>query len=110
MTPEELKEYEKLSPNAKDAYNMGMRQHPDWTHTQALTFATIVLMTEPPKEPPIGTTLKDIYIVTVKKAQEFIKNDFPRIYLQVKSYFVNAIDWLENAVVVTIDRIINFFK
>lgn len=112
MTDEELKEYNKLSQNGKDAYNTGMRIHPEWSHKQAMTYATIVIMTQdtplPPGPNPI--TLKEIYKKIIIKAQQFIQKDFPRIYQQVKDYFVQAIDWLTNAVNVTLNSIIDFFK
>lgn len=112
MTDEELKEYNKLSQNGKDAYNTGMRIHPEWSHKQAMTYATIVIMTQetplPPGPDPI--TFKEIYKNIIIKAQQFIQKDFPRIYQQVKDYFVQAIDWLTNAVNVTLNKIIDFFK
>lgn len=116
MTEEELKEYNRLPPEGKDAYNSGMRVHPEWTHGQAMTYATIVKIAlgGPTELPTGGTTgeneLKRIYQTILIKAQQFIQTDFPRIYHQVKETFKKAIEWLSNAVNVTLNKIIDFFK
>lgn len=114
MTQEELKEYNNLPPEGKDAYNSGMRAHPEWTHGQAFTYAIIVLQALGMPYPTGGTTdgneLKKIYQTILLKAQQFIQIDFPRIYQQVKETFKKALDWLANAVNVTLNKIIDFFK
>lgn len=114
MTAEELKEYNRLPPEGKDAYNSGMRAHPEWTHGQALTYATIVIKALGTEYPTGRTTgeneLKRIYQSILIKAQQFIQTDFPRIYHQVKETFKKAIDWLSNAVNVTLNKIMDFFK
>lgn len=114
MTAEELKEYNSLPPEGKDAYNSGMRAHPEWTHGQALTYTTIVITALRTDYPAGGTTgeseLKRIYQTILIKAQQFIQTDFPRIYHQVKETFKKAIEWLSNTVNVTLNKIIDFFK
>lgn len=110
MTQEELKEYNKLSQIGRDTYNTGMRAHPEWTHGQAMTYVSIVLtaLGELPTEDEVK--IKDLYLRVIVKAQKFIETDFPRIYQQVKDFFKEAIDWLANAVNVTLNKIIDFFK
>lgn len=111
MTQEELNEYNKLSQEGKDLYNWGMRQHPEWTHKQAFTFAVIGGIASGPFNDPNGTEPPGaLYERILVKAQEFIKKDFPRIYQQVKDVFRRAIDWLANAVTVTLNKIIDFFR
>lgn len=116
MTEEDLKDYNILPPEWKDAYNLGMRTHPEWTHSQALTYAHIVgvaLTGEnsiPPGEPTDKPDFKKIYQAILIKAQQFIQRDFPRIYHQVKETFKKAIDWLSTTIEVTINKIIDFFK
>lgn len=112
MTPEELKEYEQLSPMLKDFYNMGMRSHPEWSHAQAHTYATICGITGE-SIPPIGgdrPPITEIFRQVLIKADTYMAREFPRIYSQVKGYFSKAIDWLKTAVNVTINKIMDFFK
>lgn len=115
MTQEELKEYNKLSQIGRDTYNTGMRANPEWTHEQAMTYVSIVLTAigEPiplPGRDEDEVNIKDLYLRVIVKAQKFIETDFPRIYQQVKGLFKEAIDWLANAVNVTLNKIIDFFK
>lgn len=119
MTEEDLKDYNRLPPEGKDAYNSGMRAHPEWTHSQAMTYAYIVLAalnpgSDPTMIPPGGPTsptdFNKIYQTILIKAQQFIQRDFPRIYHQVKESFKKAIDWLSTTIVVTFNKIIDFFK
>lgn len=114
MTQEELKEYNKLSQIGKDIYNTGMRANPEWTHGQAMTYVSIVVtaMGEPmlDKGREDEGKLKALYMRILVKAQKFIETDFPRIYQQVKDFFKEATDWLANAVNVTLNKIIDFFK
>lgn len=117
MTAEELKEYNSLPPEGKDAYNSGMRANPGWTHSQALTYTYIVLAALDPTKNPIppggptdGNEFNKIYQAILIKAQQFIQRDFPRIYHQVKETFKKAIDWLSTTIEVTINKIIDFFK
>lgn len=113
MTQEQLKEYESLNQQGRDLYNMGMRYHPDWSHEQAFTYAVISSMGpfgggngpiggDPPKP-------EKIFEIMLSKAKDFIENDFPRIYHKVKDAFEKAMDWIRNAVTVTLDGIFKFF-
>lgn len=107
MTQEQLKEYESLDEKKKFAYNMGMRNHPEWSHEQAFTYAIIVGVSLPPvTEPP---TPNNIFKAMLSKAKDFIENDFPRIYNKVKDAFEKAMDWIRNAVTVTLNGILMFF-
>lgn len=111
MTQEDLNEYNKLSPNEKDIYNMGMRQHPDWSHAQAMTFVAVVVVTiDPPDPPTTMEMIKEFYKQTVMRAQIFIETNFPRVYQQVRDTFKKVIDWLTNAVNVTLNKILDFFR
>lgn len=115
MTQEELKEYNKLSQIGRDTYNTGMRANPEWTHRQAMTYVSVVLVAIGERMPTGGSDvdevkIKDLYLRVIMKAQKFIETDFPRIYQQVKDFFKEAIDWLANAVNVTLNKIIDFFK
>lgn len=109
MTPEEFQEYESLSPVGKDYYNMGKREHPEWSHKQAIAYVCICSIPTPPSPgPPL--TLKEIFTAMMIKAEVFMQEKFPRIYSQVKEYFSKTIQWLKNAIDVTINKIIDFFK
>ena len=115
MTQEELKEYNKLSQIGRDTYDTGMRANPEWTHGQAMTYVYIVLTAIGEPMPTGGSDedkgkLKALYLRVIVKAQKFIETDFPRIYQQVKDSFKDAIAWLANAVNVTLNKIIDFFK
>jgi len=113
MTDIELQEYNQLTTCQKEAYNMGMKYHPDWSHAQAITYANIICINPFPPENNgggTGTTPKDIFAVMIEKAEEFIKRDFPRIYIQVKQYFVEILKKIKNAVVTTWNQIIEFFS
>lgn len=109
MTPEEFQEYESLSPVGKDYYNMGKREHPEWNHNQAMTYVSICLISTPPTPGPT-TTLREIFTAMLRKAEVYMQEKFPRIYNQVKEYFSKTIQWLKNAVNVTINKIIEFFN
>jgi len=112
MTDIELQEYNRLSTCGKEAYNMGMRYHPDWSHAQALTYATIVCVNPfgGGGDGPGPTTPGHIFKVMIEKAKEFIERDFPRIYIQVAQYFVEILNRIKNAVVTTWNQIIEFFS
>lgn len=110
MTAKELEEYNKLSPEAKDAYNMGMKHNPGWTHQQALTYAIVVTGFKPPKGRTTWREIKEIFLETVKQADLFMETNFPSIYPQVRDSFKNIYNRISTAVYITWSEIVNFFK
>ena len=106
MTAEELREYNNLTPAQKDAYNMGMKHHPEWSHRQAHTYAIIVTQ---PIDPGKGKPI-DIFREMVKQADRYMEVNFPSIYPQVKETFKNVYSYVSNVVSTTWDAIVNFFK
>ena len=111
MTQEELKEYNELTQEGKDLYNMGMRYHPEWSHGQAMTYVAInISFPILPPQPPEPNGLRDLYLNIVHKADGFLKMNFPRVYQQVQDTFNKIYDWLVNAASVTIKKILDFFN
>ena len=109
----ELQEYNRLSACGKEAYNMGMKYHPDWSHQQAITYATIVCIDiDPigggpgPKPPKPDEILR----IMIEKARDTIVRTFPRIYQQVKGYFDEVLNKMKNAVITTWNQILDFFR
>lgn len=111
MTPEELREYNKLTPFEKTLYNQYKALHPGDSHSQAVTYAKIC------GENGIGgtiggdgTTLKDLVTEAIKKAREFIKREVPRIFDQVRNIFDNLLNRLSRAIEVTWETIKGWFR
>ena len=116
MTEQELTEYNKLSDLGKEFYQIGMREHPNWTHKQALTYAVICTSGMGPVEKINGTgdpepsTPQEIFADVVKKAQVFMSEEFPRIYALVRDTFTTIITRIKDGIIKTWNEIINFFK
>ena len=115
MTEQELTEYNKLSDLGKEFYQIGMREHPNWTHKQALTYSIICIgtgsienITGPGDSEP--STLQEIFVDVVKRAQVFMSEEFPRIYALVKDTFTTIITRIKDGIIKTWNEIINFFK
>ena len=111
MTEQELTEYNKLSDLGKEFYQIGMREHPNWTHKQALTYTIICSMDPFGNNPdPEPSTLQEIFVDVVKRAQVFMSEEFPRIYALVKDTFTTIITRIKDGIIKTWNEIINFFK
>lgn len=112
MTSEEIKEYESLSQLGKDYYNIGMRDNPEWNHNQAMTYVQICIITSQQMPNTNGGTvdIKGLFTVILQKTESFMQQNFPRIYNQIKDYFNKAIQWLQNAINVTINKIMELFN
>ena len=109
MTDIELQEYNELSIELRNYYNMGMTQHPEWSHKQALTFAIVVGNTGViVQDPPIGGPDKILGEV-LQKAKNFIEERFPRIYLMVKTTFDNVISKVKSGLIKAWNEIISWF-
>ena len=109
MTDIELQEYNKLSVEFRTYYNMGMSQHPEWSHKQALTYAIIVggaggVVNERPGEDP-----DTILGMVLQKAKIFIEEKFPRIYLMVKTTFDNVISKVKSGLIKAWNEIMSWF-
>ena len=108
MTDIELQEYNELSIELRNYYNMGMTQHPEWSHKQALTFAIIagnagVIVKDPTGDP--DTILGEV----LQKAKNFIEEKFPRIYLMVKTTFDNVISKVKSGLIKAWNEIMSWF-
>ena len=111
MTNEELEQYNQLSPEGQDAYNMAMKHHPEWSHQQAFTYAVIVTQ---PIDLPIDRTpweeMKEIYQAMVKKADDYLKTNFPTVYSAVKEIFSRIYNKISSAISMTWNEIVDFFS
>lgn len=113
LNEEEIKQYESLSPRGQYYYNYSMREHHDWTHIQAFTNACVCLQMEenlnqsPEPQPP---NLNMIFRAVLQKAENFMQEHFPDVYQRVKQSFADVVRWIRNAVNITIEKIIDFFK
>jgi len=115
MTQEERKEYEKLNTTEKALYKLAQQQHPGWGHGQCLTWAKICGVVElPPNNRGTGNetgpSIREILTAAVKKAQDYIQYEFPRIYREVRATFEQLLSKLRNAISVTWNTIVEFFK
>lgn len=91
MTQQELNEYNKLNSSGKMFYNAYMKDHPEATHVQAMTYAKICGGIEIDVGP---IDIKKIIIAAIRQAREWIRTEVPRIFNQVS----NALDNLLNRV------------
>lgn len=112
MTDIELQEYNKLSVELRNYYNMGMTQHPEWSHKQALTFAIVVgsaggIVNDP--SPNGGDDPDTILGEVLQKAKNFIEEKFPRIYLMVKTTFDNVISKVKSGLIKAWNEIMSWF-
>lgn len=116
MTQEELNEYNRLTPQQKQFYNMGMEAYPGWSHAQAFSYAIIC---DPTNYDDItiinqndgnGSDKNKILKAVISKVNNIIEKDFPRIYKQVKEKFSQILCWLDNAVSATWNSILNWFR
>lgn len=119
MTNIELQEYNGLSEELKTFYNLGMTQHPGWSHQQALTFAIICgeagkIGPVPPPRPVPGeeqpqpewkVILQDVLL----KAEIFMQENFPRIYLSVKIMFETVITKVKSGLIKAWNEIMSWF-
>ena len=106
MTPEQLKESNKLTPLGKASYNQYKAQHPDHSHSQAFTYATICEGLGGGRGiGPGPISIKEIVTEAVRKAKEFIEREVPRIFEQVRYVFENLLNRLAQTIEVTWDAI-----
>lgn len=114
MTDIELQEYNKLTSQQKEVYNMGKRHNPGWSHQQCLTYAIVCTSTGPITNPPIGggngIDIKAIFKAMLEQARDYIRDVFPRIFQIVKDTFVDVLGRLGNALKVTWEEILKWFK
>ena len=108
MTQEEISDFLSLSSDGQFFYNQGKRSHPEWTHDQVMAYVSVCLVGF--GTPGKVSSIREIFTAMLKKAEEYMLNNFPGIYIRVKDYFSKAIVWLKNAINVTIDKIIEFFN
>ena len=115
MTDIELKEYNDLTPQQKEVYNMGKRHNPGWSHQQCLTYAIVCtvgtgVITDPPVGGGNGIDIKAIFKAMIEKARDYIKDEFPRIFQKVKDTFTDILGRISNALKVTWEEILRWFK
>ena len=110
MTDIELQEYNELSIELRNFYNMGMAQHTEWSHKQALTFAIVVGNAGGiGGDPPIDDDPNTILGMVLQKAKNFIEEKFPRIYLMVKTTFDNVISKVKSGLIKAWNEIMSWF-
>lgn len=98
MTPEERKDYNRLTSEGQKFYDLYKGMHPDWSHAQLITMVTICIQN--PFKPGKGT-VKEILAECVRKADAFMKENFPVLYLSVKDFFYKIGDAIKRAAQVT---------
>ena len=103
MTEGERKDYNKLPAAGKDYYDMAMKNYPDWSHNQAMTFVAITLNLQPPRNK--FEALKDLLIATIEKAKDFLSVNFPDLYQQVKESYNSIVSSIQNAANVAVETI-----
>jgi len=110
MTQSELEEYNRLTSEQKDFYNMAKRMHPEWSHRQCHTYA--VICSQDPFGDGNGGDLSpmEVFRVMIRQADIYMETNFPNIYPQVKETFRNVYNYVKSAVSTTWDTIVNFFK
>lgn len=106
MTPDERKDYNKLTKEGQKFYGLYQGMHPEWSHAQLMTMVTICCQ-DPFKK---GGTLKEILAECVRKADKFMEENFPGLYPSVKDLFLNIGNAIKKAVQVTWDFLINLFS
>ena len=112
MTDIELQEYNKLSITERDIYNRAMDEHPDWSHQQALTYTQIVksagVVVDGPR-PGTGVDIREVLTDVMYKAEQFIRDRFPRIYSQVKQTFAKVISKVKSGLIKAWNEIMSWF-
>lgn len=106
MTELELQDYNKLDEKGKDAYNLAIMLHPEWSHAQKLTFAIITIGIISQPEPGPQTLIE----IVIEKARDFMQEKFPRIYVNVKQTFTNIIDRIKSGLIKTWNEIMSWFS
>lgn len=102
MTQQELREYNKLTPEGKVFYDQYMKMHPAASHGQAMTYAKICTGIEIPTGP---INIKEIVKAAIRKAREWLRTEVPRIFEQVRATIDNLLNRLATAVLDTWDAI-----
>jgi len=108
MTPEERKDYNKLTKEGQKFYDLYQGMHPDWSHAQLMTMVTICCQ-DPFKKNPLAT-MKDILAECVRKADSFMAENFPNLYPSVKDFFNTIGNAIKRAAQVTWDFLVNLFS
>ena len=101
MTQQELNEYNKLNSSGKMFYNEYMKNHPEATHVQAMTYAKICGGIEIDD----GTNIKKIITAAIRQAREWIRTEVPRIFNQVSNALDNLLNRVATAAVNTWETI-----
>lgn len=111
MTAEERKEYNRLSEEGREFYDRYQSMHPDWGHNKLITMSTVCGFQ------PVGTiggpdriTIKEILAECVRKADLYMQAQFPRVYPQVREFFIKVGDAIRKAVHVTWQFVLNLFN
>ncbi len=110
MTAEERKEYNNLSKEGKHFYDLYMNMHPEWSHAQLMTMAIMCCQNPFDGTTGGGITLKDVLAECIRKADEYMELNFPKLYLAVKDFFIGVGQAIKYAAQVTWDYIMNFLS
>ena len=109
MTPEERNDYNKLTKEGQKFYDLYKGMHPEWSHAQLITMVTICVQ-DPFGGGGNGKTLKEILAECVKKADAFMEENFPELYLRVKDLFYRIGNAIKRAAQVTWEFLVNLFS
>lgn len=111
MTPEERKDYNKLTKEGQRFYDLYSDMHPEWSHAQLITMVSMCC------QDPFGTkgkgrgiTVKEVLAECIRKADEYMEANFPGLYPAVKDFFISVGQAIKHAAQVTWDYIMKFLS
>lgn len=109
MTQEEFEQYNQLSADQREYYDIYRSEHPEWGHGQLITMSKVCSMNLPQKIND-STSPKDIIVACFEQAKRFIKETFPNLYQSIESFLTGVIASVKNAISVTWNFILSLFN
>lgn len=88
LTPDQQKDYDRLSPKGRKYYDISLEDNPEWSHEQRMTFVYINagpgglqdIITRKPKHP-----LKEVLLEVLNNMDSYFSRNFPNLYPKVAS-------------------------
>lgn len=110
MTSIELREYESLSDEGKEFYQLYRKRHPEWNHEQLMMQVSICLMDPFGDDNKPSISFREIVEEVLKKARDYINREFPRIYEKIKAKFAMVLEKINTLCSLTWEKIVDFFS
>lgn len=113
MTEQELKDYNRLTPEGKKFYDLYKGMHPEWNHSPQLMTMVSICCQNPfngDKMNVPNPTTKEIIAECIRRADKYMEENFPGIYPSVRAFFTSITNAIRRVAEITWDFIVKLFN